>query len=239
MPDAVPDRVFTGVGFFTAGAGRQRRGHERRWTRGRVRLRSNNRATGPMSDHLCVVRRAGVRHDPDLVLGSGVNQHLMNAANAGDVNADGFPDLIGAEGSRVRLVRRPFRTRSRTCSRAYASVAGAGTRTAMGSTTSWSAHHTLAVCPFSLGKRRRHPRGPALLRMIPAQASAYASREGARRRPGPSDLIASAFGNWTGWLQQWARLRFRQLVRTYRRSPADAGSRPPFVGPRPNPASMR
>jgi hypothetical protein len=40
---------------------------------------------------------------PDLtLLGSG-SEHLMNAANAGDVNADGISDLIGAGRTRVRV----------------------------------------------------------------------------------------------------------------------------------------
>jgi hypothetical protein len=67
---------------------------------------------------------------PDLtLLGSGSNEHLMNAANAGDVNADGFSDLIGAGRTQVRVWfggSSPDAVADLTMARSYASVAGAG-----------------------------------------------------------------------------------------------------------------
>ncbi len=67
---------------------------------------------------------------PDLsLLGSGVHERLMNAANAGDVNADGFSDLIGAGKDHVVIWfggSSPNSVPDLTLARRYASVAGAG-----------------------------------------------------------------------------------------------------------------
>jgi hypothetical protein len=63
------------------------------------------------------------------VLGSGVNERLQNAANAGDVNGDGYSDLIGAGQNQVRVWfggPSPNSVSDVTLGRAYASVAGAG-----------------------------------------------------------------------------------------------------------------
>src|SRR5262249_57819017 len=66
----------------------------------------------------------------DLTLhGSGVNQRLMNTASAGDINADGFSDLIGAEKDHVYVWfggSSPNSTPDLTLTGSYASVAGAG-----------------------------------------------------------------------------------------------------------------
>jgi hypothetical protein len=67
---------------------------------------------------------------PDLtLLGSGMYQNLTNAANAGDVNADGFSDLIGAGRDHVYVWfggASPNAVPDLTLARSYASVAGAG-----------------------------------------------------------------------------------------------------------------
>src|SRR5262249_42975970 len=67
---------------------------------------------------------------PDLtLLGSGVNEHLGNAANAGDINGDGFSDLIAAEKDHVFVWfggASPHSTPDLVLARPYASVAGAG-----------------------------------------------------------------------------------------------------------------
>jgi hypothetical protein len=67
---------------------------------------------------------------PDLTLfGSAANENLMNAANAGDVNDDGFSDLIGAGRTQVRVWlggSSPNSVADLTLARSYASVAGAG-----------------------------------------------------------------------------------------------------------------
>ena len=67
---------------------------------------------------------------PDLtLLGSGTHERLMNAANAGDINADGYSDLIGAGRSQVRVWlggASPNTVADLTLGRTFASVAGAG-----------------------------------------------------------------------------------------------------------------
>jgi hypothetical protein len=67
---------------------------------------------------------------PDLtLLGSGAGERLFQAANAGDVNADGFSDLIGAGADQVRVWfggSSPDAVPDLALARTYASVAGAG-----------------------------------------------------------------------------------------------------------------
>ena len=63
------------------------------------------------------------------LLGSGMNEHLMNAASAGDVNDDGFSDLVGAGRSQARVWfggSQPNATADLTIGRTYPTVAGAG-----------------------------------------------------------------------------------------------------------------
>jgi hypothetical protein len=58
-----------------------------------------------------------------------VSDHLLNAASAGDVNADGFSDLIGAGRGQVRVWfggSSPNPVPDLALARTYASVAGAG-----------------------------------------------------------------------------------------------------------------
>lgn len=67
---------------------------------------------------------------PDFTVhGSGTNERLTNAANAGDVNSDGFSDLIGAEYDHVYVWfggQNPNSVADLTLARTYATVAGAG-----------------------------------------------------------------------------------------------------------------
>ena len=67
---------------------------------------------------------------PDLtVIGTGVNERLSGAANAGDVNADGFSDLIAAEKDHVHIWfggASPNATPDISLARSYATVAGLG-----------------------------------------------------------------------------------------------------------------
>ena len=93
-PDAVPDRVFPGVGFYdqlgsvVGSAGDMNGdGHPDVFASA-----PNSNETAPGAGAISVWF-GGPAFDatPDLTLpGSGQGEHLMNAADAGDVNADGF-----------------------------------------------------------------------------------------------------------------------------------------------------
>ena len=132
-PDAIPDHVFSGVGFYdqlgstVGGAGDMNGdGH------------ADVFASSPYSNSAAQNAGAidvwfgGPAFDatPDLtLLGSGVNEHLMNAARAGDVNDDGFSDLIGAGKDLVRVWfggSTPNTIPDLTLARRAASVTGAG-----------------------------------------------------------------------------------------------------------------
>src|SRR5262249_54009168 len=105
--DAVPDRVFTGVGFYdhlgsvVGSAGDMNGdGHPD------VFASAPNSNAAALNAGAIYVWFGGPAFDttPDLtLLGSGTNEHLQNAANAGDVNGDGFSDLIGAGKTQVRI----------------------------------------------------------------------------------------------------------------------------------------
>ncbi len=133
LPDAVPDRVFSAVGAndqlgsVVGSAGDMNGdGHPDVF------------ASAPFNDAAALNAGAiyvwfgGPAFDanPDLtLLGSGVNERLMNAANVGDVNADGFSDLIGAGKDYVRVWfggPSPNSVPDLTLARPYTSVAGAG-----------------------------------------------------------------------------------------------------------------
>jgi len=133
VPDAVPDRVFSGVGFYdqlgsvVGSAGDMNGdGHPD------VFASAPNNNAAALNAGAIYVWFGGPAFDatPDLtVLGSGVNEHLMNAANAGDINDDGFSDLIGAGRDQVRVWfggSSPNSVQDLTLARTYASVAGAG-----------------------------------------------------------------------------------------------------------------
>ncbi|HET8945853.1 MAG TPA: FG-GAP-like repeat-containing protein [Candidatus Polarisedimenticolia bacterium] len=132
-PDAVADRVFTGVGFYdqlgtVVGSAGDLNGD------GHPDLFASapNNDTAALNAGLIDVWFGGPAFDttPDLTLfGSGVNESLMNAASAGDVNADGFSDLIGAGRTQARVWfggSSPNAVSDLTLTKSYASVAGAG-----------------------------------------------------------------------------------------------------------------
>src|SRR5262245_19766110 len=133
VPDAVPDRVFSGAGFYdqlgsVVGSAGDMNGD------GYPDLFASapNSNAAAQNAGAISVWFGGPALDtiPDLtVFGSGVNEHLLNAANAGDVNGDGFSDLIGAGRDQVRLWfggALPNSTPDLVLARTYASVAGAG-----------------------------------------------------------------------------------------------------------------
>jgi hypothetical protein len=132
-PDAVADRVFSGVGFYdqlgsvVGSAGDLNGdGHPDVFASA-----PNNNAAAQGAGAISVwFGGPGFDATPDLtVLGSAANEHLMNAANAGDVNADGFSDLIGAGRTQVRVWfggPSPNSVPDLAVARSYASVAGGG-----------------------------------------------------------------------------------------------------------------
>ena len=133
VPDAVPDRVFSGAAFYdqlgsvVGSAGDiNGDGHPD------VFASAPTNDAAELNAGAIFVWFGGPAFDatPDLtLLGSGVNEHLMNVANAGDVNDDGFSDLIGAGRGQVRVwfgASSPNSVPDLTLARAYASVAGAG-----------------------------------------------------------------------------------------------------------------
>lgn len=133
VPDAVPDRVFTGVSFYdqlgsvVGSAGDMNGdGHPD------VFASAPNNDTAALNAGAVYVWFGGPAFDTtaDLtVLGTGAYQHLMNAANAGDVNADGYSDLIGAGKDHVYVWfggSSPNSVPDLTLARTYASVAGIG-----------------------------------------------------------------------------------------------------------------
>ena len=132
-PDAVPDRVFTGpvfneqLGSVVGSAGDMNGdGHPD------VFASSPGNSTGALGAGAIYVWFGGPAFDttPDLtLLGSSVNEGLMFSANAGDINDDGFSDLIGAGRSRVRVWfggSNPNAVPDLTFGRTFATVAGAG-----------------------------------------------------------------------------------------------------------------
>jgi hypothetical protein len=131
--DAVADRVFTGVGFYdqmgsvVGGAGDMNGdGHAD------VFASAPNHSSTAQGAGAVYVWFGGLPFDttPDLTLfGSGINQHLEDAAHAGDVNDDGFSDLIGAERNNVFVWFGGSSANTvpdLTLSQSYASVGGAG-----------------------------------------------------------------------------------------------------------------
>ena len=133
VPDAIPDRVFPGVGFYdqlgsvVGSAGDMNGdGHPD------VFASAPNSNAAAQGAGLISVWFGGPAFDanPDLALpGSGLSEHLMNGANAGDVNDDGFSDLIGAGRTQVRVWfggSSPNAVPDISLARTYASVAGAG-----------------------------------------------------------------------------------------------------------------
>ncbi|HEV8121332.1 MAG TPA: FG-GAP-like repeat-containing protein [Candidatus Polarisedimenticolia bacterium] len=134
VPDAVPDRVFSAVGSqdqmgTAVGSAGDMNGD------GHPDLF----ASAPYNDTPVLNAGAiyvwfggpGFDTTPDLVLhGSGINERLsLTAANAGDVNADGFSDLIGAEKDHVYVWfggSSPNPVADLTFAGSYSSVAGAG-----------------------------------------------------------------------------------------------------------------
>jgi hypothetical protein len=133
VPDAVADRVFSGAGFFdqlgsVVGSAGDINGD------GHTDLFASapNLDTATLNVGAVYVWFGGPAFDTtaDLtVFGTGVQQHLMNAANTGDVNADGFSDLIGAGKDHVYVWfggSSPNAVADLTLARTYASVAGAG-----------------------------------------------------------------------------------------------------------------
>jgi len=132
-PDTIPDRVFSGAGFndqlgsVVGSAGDMNGdGHPD------VFASSPGSSASALGAGAIYVWFGGPGSDttPDLsLLGSGIHESLMNAANAGDVNADGFSDLIGAGRSHVRVWfggSSPNSIPDLTLGRTYATVAGAG-----------------------------------------------------------------------------------------------------------------
>lgn len=132
-PDAVPDRVFTGavfneqLGSVVGGAGDLNGdGHPD------VFASAPGNSTGALGAGAIYVWFGGPAFDstPDLtLLGSAVNEGLMFAANAGDINDDGFSDLIGAGRSRVRVWfggPSPNAVADLAFGRTFATVSGAG-----------------------------------------------------------------------------------------------------------------
>jgi hypothetical protein len=132
-PDAVPDRVFTAVGAndqlgYAVGSAGDMNGDGY----------PDVLASAPYNDAAALNAGAvyvwfgGPAFDADAdltMLGSGVNARLLNAASAGDINADGFSDLIAAEKDHVRIWfggPTPDATPDLTLARTYATVAGAG-----------------------------------------------------------------------------------------------------------------
>ena len=133
VPDAIADHVLSGAGFYdqlgsvVGSAGDMNGdGHPDLFASA-----PNNNAAA-LGAGAIFVWFGGPAFDasPDLTLpGSGSNEHLMNAAKAGDVNADGFSDLIGAGRNQVRVWfggSSPNSVPDLTLARVYASVAGAG-----------------------------------------------------------------------------------------------------------------
>jgi hypothetical protein len=133
VPDAVADRVFTGVGFYDQlGSVVGSTGDMNGDGHPDVFASAPNNTAAALGAGAIYVWFGGPSFDAaaDLtVLGSAQNQHLMNAANAGDVNDDGFADLIAAEKDHAYVWfggASPNSVADLSLTRSYTSVAGAG-----------------------------------------------------------------------------------------------------------------
>ena len=132
-PDAVPDRVFNGLAFndqlgSVVGSAGDLNGD------GYLDVFASAPASsaGALGAGAIYVWFGGPGFDTtsDLtLLGSAASERLMYAANAGDINADGFSDLVGAGRSQVRVWfggATPNAVPDLTIGRTFATVAGAG-----------------------------------------------------------------------------------------------------------------
>ena len=132
-PDAIPDRTFTGaaagdeLGWVVGCAGDMNGdGHPDVFA-----IALSNDAGGIDAGAIYVwFGGPGFDTTADLtVLGSGSNARLSHAAGAGDINADGFSDLIVSERSRTQIIFGgpvPDALADLTLARSFATVAGAG-----------------------------------------------------------------------------------------------------------------
>ncbi|HKQ97838.1 MAG TPA: integrin alpha [Candidatus Polarisedimenticolia bacterium] len=132
-PDALADRVFTGVGFFDQlGSAVGSAGDMNGDGHPDLFASAPNNTAAALGAGVISVWFGGPGSDAtaDLNLpGFGVNERLLNAANAGDVNDDGFSDLIGAGKDHVSVWfggSTPNAVADLTLARTYASVACAG-----------------------------------------------------------------------------------------------------------------
>ena len=199
VPDAVPDRVFAGVGYDQLGSVVGSAGDMNGDGHPDVFASAPTNSTGAL-----YVWFGGPSFDttPDLTLfGSGVNESLMTAASAGDVNADGFSDLIGAGRDHVYVWfggSSPNPVPDLSLARTYASVAGAGDVDGDGIDD----FVVGAQYGFSGGRVSVYRGGGAVdtvedLYYVgdhPGGAIGYSVAAGGHvDGPGPSDLIASAY----------------------------------------------
>jgi hypothetical protein len=245
VPDAVPDRVFAGVGFFdhlgtVVGSAGDMNGDGYPDV---FASAPNNRATG-LNVGAIDVWFGGAAFDTTadlIVLGSGVNEHLMNGANAGDVNGDGYSDLIGAERDHVYVWfggSSPNAIPDLTLGRTSATVAGGGDVNGDG------IDDFVVGSPNSVGGRVSVFFGGSAVDTVEdhyysgGAIGLCVAGGGHVDGPGPSDLITSA------WFDPEQIGYNMGRVYVFENSFEPTAVPPPtpiaglrFVGPRPNPAS--
>ena len=131
-PDAIADRVFTGVNFFDQlGSVVGSAGDVNGDGHPDVLASAPNNDAGALNAGAIYVWFGGPASDatPDLTLLGSASEHMFNAANAGDVNHDGFSDVIGAGNTQVRVWfggSPPNAVPDLTLAVSHGSVAGAG-----------------------------------------------------------------------------------------------------------------
>ena len=248
VPDAVPDRVFHGIGHndqlgsVVGSAGDMNGdGHPD------VFASAQANSPGALGAGAIYVWFGGAVFDTtsDLTLfGSGVNEHLINAANAGDINDDGFSDLIGAGRSQVCVWfggSSPNPVPDLTLGRTYASVAGAGDVNGdgiddfvVGAEYPGSGRVSVFFGASAVDTVEDHyyvgaPSGGAIGLCV--------AGGGHVDGPGPSDLIASTYYDpeATGYNKGHVYVFGNSFTPTAV-SPATPDAGLTFVGPRPNPA---
>jgi hypothetical protein len=252
-PDAVPDRVFTGgadgddLGWTVGSAGDLNGdGHPDLFA-----IAPYNDAGGTDAGAAYVwFGGPGFDTVPDLTItGFAAGEHLMRAAAGGDLNADGYSDLIVSDDHRVRVYfggPTPNAVADLTLLRSAASIAGAGDVNGDSADDFVIGDPTDDTAGADAGRVSVYFGGSALdtvedmyflgdrpARLLGRAVAAAGHIDG----PGPADLVAAASEDPEGIGYDSGRVYVYANAFGTTAVPVANESRFEFSGPEPNPAS--